>query len=128
MALLLAVQPDPLLFRELTLLGLQLVRYREEALLDPLLAHHLVQKRQVVSEEEDGVRVEHPGVRSELLREKDGRHGGHVLVREADVRAEEACLAWFRPVGADPVGSRVHDPLAREDLLAEGHGAGLRGL
>ena len=127
MALLLPVQPDPLLLGELALLDLQLVGDRQEALLDPLLAHDLVQEGQVVAEEENGVRIEDFRVGAQLLLEEDGGHRGHVLVREADVGAEEARLAGFGPVGADPIGGRVNDPLPRKDLLAEGHGTGGRG-
>ena len=123
-ALLLAVQPDPLLLGELALLDLQLVGDRQQALLDPLLAHDLVQEGQVVAEEEDCGGVEDLRVGAQLLLEEDGGHRGHVFVRESDVGAEEARFAGFGVVGADLVGGGVHDPLAGEDLLAEGHGAG----
>ena len=124
MALLLPVQPDPLLLGELPLLDFQFVGDREEPLLDPLLAHHLVQEGQVVAEEDDRVGIEHLRVGPQLLLEEDRRHGRHVLVREADVRAEEARFAGFGPLRPDLVGGGVDDPLAGEDLLAEGHGAG----
>ena len=78
----------------------------------------------MVAEEEDRVGIEDFRVGPQLLFEEDGGHRGHVLVREADVGAEEAGLAGFGPVGADAPLGGVHDPLPREDFLAEGHGAG----
>ena len=58
----------------------------EQAHLDVLGPHHLVEVGQVVAEEEDGRRVVERGIGAHQLLEEDGRHRRHVLVAEPDVQ------------------------------------------
>jgi hypothetical protein len=91
--------------------------------LHPLGRHGVLEEGQVVAEEEDRLRLQHPLVLAHQLLEEDGGHRRHVLVAEADVRLHEPRVARLHPIHADLAARQVLDPVPREDLLGDGHGA-----
>ena len=122
----LAVELHALLAREDPLLRLQLIRDIEQPHLDVLGAHHLRQKRQMIAEEEDGLRiVDRLALANELL-EEDRRHRRDVLVAEANVRTHETLIAGLHSRNADLLLRRIEHPVPREDLLGYRHRALLR--
>src|SRR5581483_9925865 len=89
----LAVQADSLLFGEVLLLELQLRGQVEQAHPALLLRDHVVQEGEMVAEEQDGGGIVDLGVLAHEVLEKDGGHGGDVLVAEAEVGGCKPCIS-----------------------------------
>ena len=120
------VQPHALRGGELPLAVVQRVGRVEQAGRLPLLRNDFVEKREVVPEKNDGLRMVQPRIAREILPERR-RHGGHVLVGEAKVGAEKAGVARFHGGNAQRTGGRVGDPVPGDDLFRNRLGAVRRG-
>src|SRR5437773_4226736 len=118
----LAVQLDPLLLRERTLLLLELERDVEEPLFDALGRHRFGEERQVVAEHEDRAGIVDLLVLAHELLKEDRGHRRHVLVAEPDVGDHEALVSRLDGRYADPSARWVHHPMTCDDLLPERHG------
>ena len=59
----------------------------------PFLGHRDIEEREVVAEEEHGIRVHDALVLSDMVPPEDGGHWRHVLMTEPDIGANEALVA-----------------------------------
>jgi len=107
----LSVQPNPLFCREFALPIVQPVGRVEQARCLLLLADHLIQKREMIAEEVDAVRLVEFSILSGERLPEGGGHRGHVLVAEPDVRPDEPRVARSYRVYADVVGRQVRHPV-----------------
>ena len=119
---LLTVQLDALPLGEIALLDLELVGHLEEALLDPLLAHRLVQEGEVVPEEEHRVRVDDPRVRPTFSSKKMAAIGvTYSWLKRMSVRKKPASPGSTHGTPTALLRG-VHHQVPGEDLLCERHG------
>src|SRR5215467_5985926 len=97
----LTVQPDSLLTGEFLLLELELTRQVEQPHFFLLLGDDLVEKSEVITEEDDGGRIIYLGIFSDEVLKEDGRHGSDVFVAEAQIGAGKTCIAGLHRWHAD---------------------------
>src|SRR5215469_666389 len=97
----LAMEPDSLLAGEFLLLELELTRKVEQPHFFLLLGDDLVEKSEVIAEEDDGGRIVYFGIFSDEVLKEDGRHGSDVFVAEAQIGAGKTCIAWLHRWHAD---------------------------
>ncbi len=88
-----AVQPYSLLLGEILLLEFELRGQIEQAELFLLFGDHLVEKCQVIAEEQDAGGIVDLGVFADIALEEDRRHGRDVFMAEAQIGAGKSGVA-----------------------------------
>src|SRR5262249_15171079 len=82
---------------------------------------NLVEKGEVIAEEDDGGRIVDFGILSDEVLKENGCHGGDVFMAEAQVGARKTCVAGLYGWHADLATLVDHVP--RKDFLGDVHGA-----
>src|SRR5215472_14773194 len=117
----LAMEPDSLLVGKFFLLELELTRQVEQSHLFLFFRDNLVEKSEVITEEDDGGRIVYFGIFSDEVLKENGCHGGDVFMAEAQIGAGKTCIAGL--YGGYANLATLIDHVASKDLLGDVHGA-----
>src|ERR1700730_8866970 len=129
------MQLDALLRGEVLLLELELRSQIEEAEFLFLFRDHLIEKRQVVAEEQNACGIVHLSIFTDIALKENCGHRGDVFMAEAQISAGKTSIAgldrpwdlWSRAMlrctGADARTYLGIQHVARKNLLRQRHGA-----
>src|SRR5262249_3268310 len=103
------------------LLELELTRQIEQSHFLLFFGDDLIEKGEVITEEDDGRRIIYLGIFPDEMLEEDGCHGCHVLMAEAQIGASKTCIAGFHRWYANL--TTIVDHVPRKNFLGNVHGA-----
>src|SRR5712692_9316716 len=113
------MQANAALSGEVFLLELELCRQIKQAHLALLFRDSFVQKRQMVAEKKNRRRIIHRSIAAYQVIEKDGRHGRHILVAEAQIGVGKTGIVRLDSRDSDRICGADH--VSGKDLFGERH-------